>query len=63
MRAYLWSSGLIFGAVTLVHVLRLAYGWPAQIGGWAVPLELSWLGVIVAGGVCAWAFRLLGSAR
>jgi D-alanyl-D-alanine carboxypeptidase len=63
MRAYLWISGLIFGAVTLLHILRLAYGWQAQIGGWTVPLELSWLGVIVAGGLCAWAFRVLGSAR
>jgi D-alanyl-D-alanine carboxypeptidase len=58
MRAYLWVSGLLFGAVTLVHLLRLAYGWPAQIGGWTVPLEISWLGMIIAGGLCAWAIAL-----
>ena len=63
MRAYLLVSGLVFGAVTVAHILRLAYGWQAQIGGWTVPLALSWLGVIVAGGLCAWAFKLSASAR
>jgi len=58
MRAYLWVSGLLFGAVALLHIVRLAYGWPAQIGNWTVPLELSWIGVIVAGVLCAWAFAL-----
>ena len=58
MRAYLVVTGLLFGAVTLLHVLRLAYGWPAQIGGWTVPLGLSWIGLVVAGALCAWAFAL-----
>ena len=58
MRAYLLITGLVFGAVTLLHILRLAYAWPAQIGGWTVPLELSWIGAVVAGALCAWAFAL-----
>ena len=58
MRAYLWISGLVFGAVTLLHILRLAYGWQVQLSGWTVPLALSWAGVIVAGALCAWAFAL-----
>ena len=58
MRTYLLVTGLVFGAVTLLHILRLAYAWPAQIGGWTVPLELSWFGVVVAGALCAWAFAL-----
>jgi hypothetical protein len=60
MRAYLWISGLVFGAVTLLHILRLAYSWPAQIGSWTVPLELSWIGVVVAGALCAWGLALAG---
>ena len=59
MRAYLLISGLLFGAVSLLHILRLAYGWPGQIGGWSVPLELSWIGLVVAGALCAWAFALI----
>jgi hypothetical protein len=58
MRAYLFISGLVFGAVTLMHILRLVYAWPAQIGGWTVPLELSWVGLVVAGALCAWGFAL-----
>ena len=38
MRSYLLISGLLFAAVTLLHLLRLVYGWPAQIGAWTVPL-------------------------
>lgn len=60
MRGYLWISGLVFGAVALLHVLRLAYAWPAQIGSWAVPLELSWVGAVAAGVLCAWGLRLAG---
>ena len=58
MRAYLLITGFVFGAMTLLHILRLAYAWPAQIGGWTVPLELSWLGLVVAGALCVWAFAL-----
>jgi hypothetical protein len=58
MRAYLRISGVIFGIVALVHVARLAYGWPAEVAGWAVPLWVSWAGMVVAGALCIWAFRL-----
>ena len=63
MRAYLWVSGLLFGIVSLVHILRLALGWTVQIAGAAVPLEVSWIGLVVAGALCAWAFKLSASAR
>jgi len=58
MRAYLWITGLLFAVVALVHVLRLAYGWPVQIAGTTVPLEVSWLGLVVPGALCVWAFSL-----
>lgn len=59
MRTYLVTTGILFGAVTIMHILRLALGWQAQIGRWAVPMELSWIGIVVAGALCAWAFALL----
>jgi len=58
MRAYLLVSGLVFGVVTVVHILRLAYGWPVQIAGFAVPVDASWAGILVAGALCVWAFIL-----
>jgi hypothetical protein len=58
IRSYLVVSGLLFGAVTLLHLLRLVYAWPAQISTWSVPLWISWVGVVAAGALCAWALRL-----
>ena len=60
MRAYLWISGLVFGAVTLLRILRLAYAWPAQIDSWTVPLALSWVGAVAAGILCVWGLTLAG---
>lgn len=42
-------AATVFTIVTLVHVLRLSYGWPVVIGSWAAPLWLSWIGVFLAG--------------
>ena len=58
MRAYLVVSGVIFGAVALLHILRLSLNWPVDLAGWAVPLWFSWVGLIVTGALCIWAFRL-----
>ena len=61
MRAYLLVSGVIFGAVALLHVLRLALDWPVQLAGWPVPLWFSWIGLAVAGTLCIWAVHLAAS--
>jgi hypothetical protein len=44
-------AGAIFGVVALFHVLRILFGWPAVVGGWTVPMWLSWIGLIVTGGL------------
>ena len=33
MRAYLQTTGFIFGVVTLGHALRLVLHWPVQLAG------------------------------
>lgn len=63
MRTYVHITGVIFGIATLGHVLRLLMGWPIQLAGWVIPMWLSWLGILVAGSLCVWAFRLVGRAR
>jgi len=57
-RRYLLISGVIFGVVAVLHLLRVVNGWPFQVGPWAVPMCPSWLGVLVPGVLCGWAFRL-----
>jgi hypothetical protein len=59
MRAYLQISATIFGVVALAHLHRIFRQWPVELAGRAVPLWVSWLGLVVAGGLCIWALRLL----
>jgi hypothetical protein len=33
-------------------------GWTVDIGDWSVPMWLSWIGLIVAGGLAFFGFRL-----
>lgn len=63
MRRYMVISGAVFGAVALLHVLRLLLGWPAQVAGWVVPMWISWVALVGAGALCLWALRLAGKRR
>src|SRR5258705_13167469 len=44
-------TGVIFAAVALFHLVRIYMDWPVIIGGWSVPMWVSWIGLVVAGGV------------
>jgi hypothetical protein len=59
MRAYLQVSATLFGLLALGHLLRLLRGWPAEIAGRMVPVWMSVVALIVAGGLSIWALRLL----
>lgn len=45
---------VVFGIVALGHAARLAWSWPVLVGTLVIPFWLSWLGLIVAGALCAW---------
>ena len=57
-RAYLLVSAVIFSLVALLHLARIVFGWSAVIGGWSVPMWLSWVGIIVAGALAYFGFSL-----
>ena len=57
-KRHLSISGFIFFLVGLFHFLRLIYHWPAQVGTCAVPNWVSFLGLVVAWGLSAWAYKL-----
>ena len=63
MRAYIWISGTLFGAIALVHALRLLQGWPVEVAGRIVPIWISGVGLLVAGTLFIWAFRVCGQAE
>jgi hypothetical protein len=51
-------AGIIFTLVALFHLVRIFEDWPIIIGDWSVPKWLSWIGLIVAGGLALLGFRL-----
>ncbi len=57
-RSFLLVSAIVFTLVFLLHVLRLVYGWSAMIGGWTVPIWVSWIGAMVSGFLALEGFRL-----
>jgi hypothetical protein len=61
-KTFVLLAGVIFALVVL-HLLRIYMGWPAVIGGWAVPMWLSWLGLVVAGGLAYFGLILLRHRR
>lgn len=57
-KIYLKLSGVIFGIIAVLHLLRVVYGWDAVIGGLVIPLWASWLAVAAAGYLAYSAFSL-----
>lgn len=48
-KIYTRVSGVIFLAIAVLHAVRLVRDWEAVIGGWSVPIWLSWVALVVAG--------------
>ena len=40
--------GIVFGVVAAAHLLRIAFGTTVDIGGFFLPLWLSWVGFVAA---------------
>jgi len=51
-------AGVIFVIVALLHLLRIYMGWPVVIGDWTVPMSVSWIALVVAGGLSYFALSL-----
>ena len=58
---YVVVSGAIFGVVAVLQAVRALNQWPLQVGTLEIPVWASWVAMVVAGGLCAWAFRSRGS--
>jgi len=57
-RTYCVVSGVLFSLVALAHLLRIVYGMSIQVDEYAVPMFVSWIGLIVPAGLAFWAFRI-----
>jgi hypothetical protein len=47
----------VFALMALVHVFRLLFGWVVTIQGSVVPMWVSALGVVIAGGLAIMLWR------
>ena len=59
MKPFSTIAAVVFAIVALVHLLRLVYAWEVTFAGWVVPMWVSVLGLIVAGGLAAAAGGML----
>jgi hypothetical protein len=57
LRAFLIIVGIVFAAVAAMHACRVVVGWPAVLGSTAVPMAVSWAGLVAAGLLSFEAFR------
>ena len=57
MRRYAQVSGTVFTLVSVLQLLRVFRGWPAQVGDVAIPMWASGFAFVVAGAMALWAFR------
>jgi hypothetical protein len=57
-RVFLLIATAIFLLVALLHLLRLFNGWSIIIAGCAVPMWVSWPGMIVASLLGCWGLML-----
>ena len=58
-RVYVTVSALIFMLMAVVHLLRLAEGWPIVVGSFSFPLWASIIAILVMAGVGLWGLSLL----
>ena len=51
-------AGVIFAVVALFHLVRIFMEWTVIIGDWSIPMWVSWIALVVAGGLALLGLRL-----
>jgi hypothetical protein len=54
---YVVVSGVIFGAVAVLQAMRALNQWPVHVATLEIPVWASWIAMVIAGSLCAWALR------
>jgi TRAP-type C4-dicarboxylate transport system permease small subunit len=62
-RTYNIVTAVLFLIIAALHLLRIVFGWPARIGSLDIPLWVSWLALVITGGLAYFGFRLGAGAR
>jgi hypothetical protein len=51
-------AGVVFAVVAVLHLLRIYMNWPVVMADWSVPMWVSWVGLVIAGGLAFFGLRL-----
>ena len=54
------AAGVIFAVVALFHLARIFMEWTVIIGDWSLPMWVSWIALVVAGGLALLGLRFSG---
>jgi hypothetical protein len=57
-KTYFLAIALLFSIICLVQLARIVLGWEAVIGGWSVPMWVSWIAVIVTAALASFGYAL-----
>ena len=57
-KTYFLATALLFSIICLVQLARIVLGWEAVIGGWSVPIWVSWIAVIVTAALASFGYVL-----
>jgi len=57
-KTFLLVASMIFSLITLGHLSRIVFKWPVLLGGWAVPVWISWVALLVFACLAFEGFRL-----
>jgi hypothetical protein len=55
-KMYARVTAALFLAISIMHLLRIMFGWEAQIGGLTIPLWVSWLALPITGAIAYFGF-------
>lgn len=47
-RSFSITAGAIFLIITLLHAVRIFYGWQVELGDWKVPTWVSWIALLIS---------------
>lgn len=57
-KTYFIVSAIVFAALAVLHIIKLAYGWTMQLGNVVVPVWASWVCLAITGYLSYAALRL-----
>jgi len=60
MKPFTLAAVVVFSLVAISHLIRVALGWDVTVNGVSIPVWVSGIGVVVAGGL---AFMLWRESR